>query len=216
MTELLAGALSRFLSPRTPRSPVRVFLARGASSVVVAYAGAAARSAGPLIRRELLMTSSHASNPQVMARPACTPAAIRAVLAANADPEVLRRYDDELDTAFRAGSRARRPRAPCWRRSGAGGSRPTPGATPTPTACSWPASSDTSVKGHHPSQNAVAGMRSEQNTVSDTCIAGISTTPARRALRHPELSRPGRVGGFHERGCSGRPHRISAPSWRAH
>jgi hypothetical protein len=46
------------------------------------------------------MTSSHASNPQVMARPACTPAAIRAVLAANAAPEVLRRYDDELDTAF--------------------------------------------------------------------------------------------------------------------
>lgn len=35
-----------------------------------------------------------------MARPACTPAAIRAVLAANADPEVLRRYDGELDAAF--------------------------------------------------------------------------------------------------------------------
>jgi hypothetical protein len=46
------------------------------------------------------MTSSHASNPQVMSRPACTPAAIRAILAANADPEVLRRYDDELDAAF--------------------------------------------------------------------------------------------------------------------
>jgi hypothetical protein len=35
-----------------------------------------------------------------MARPACTPAAIRAVLAANADADVLRRYDDDLDTAF--------------------------------------------------------------------------------------------------------------------
>jgi hypothetical protein len=35
-----------------------------------------------------------------MARSACTPAAIRAVLAANADADVLRRYDDELDTAF--------------------------------------------------------------------------------------------------------------------
>jgi hypothetical protein len=46
------------------------------------------------------MTSPHASHPQVMARPACTPAAIRAVLAANADTEVLRRYDDELDAAF--------------------------------------------------------------------------------------------------------------------
>ena len=38
--------------------------------------------------------------PGVLARPACTPAAIRAVLAANADPEVLRRYDTELDAAF--------------------------------------------------------------------------------------------------------------------
>jgi Family of unknown function (DUF6247) len=35
-----------------------------------------------------------------MARPASTPAAIRAVLAANAEPAVLRRYDDELDAAF--------------------------------------------------------------------------------------------------------------------
>jgi hypothetical protein len=35
------------------------------------------------------------------ARPAsCTPAAIRAVLAANADPAVLKRYDDDLDAAF--------------------------------------------------------------------------------------------------------------------
>ncbi len=31
------------------------------------------------------MTSPHARHPLVMARPACTPAAIRAVLAANAD-----------------------------------------------------------------------------------------------------------------------------------
>jgi hypothetical protein len=46
------------------------------------------------------MTTPHASQPHVMARPACTPAAIRAVLAANADAEVLRRYDDELDAAF--------------------------------------------------------------------------------------------------------------------
>jgi Family of unknown function (DUF6247) len=37
----------------------------------------------------------------VVAGPAgCTPAAIRAVLAANADPETLQRYDRELDTAF--------------------------------------------------------------------------------------------------------------------
>jgi len=46
------------------------------------------------------MTAPQASHRQVMTRPACTPAAIRAVLAANADPEVLRRYDEELDSTF--------------------------------------------------------------------------------------------------------------------
>jgi hypothetical protein len=46
------------------------------------------------------MTAPHARHPQILARPACTPAAIRAVLAANADAAVLRRYDDELDAAF--------------------------------------------------------------------------------------------------------------------
>ena len=46
------------------------------------------------------MTSPHASRHPVMARPACTPAAVRAILAANADSAVLQRYDDELDAAF--------------------------------------------------------------------------------------------------------------------
>lgn len=46
------------------------------------------------------MTASHAGRPHVLPRPACTPAAIRAVLAANADPEVLLRYDNDLDRAF--------------------------------------------------------------------------------------------------------------------
>jgi hypothetical protein len=46
------------------------------------------------------MTAPRASHRQIMTRPACTPAGIRAVLAANADPEVLRRYDEELDSAF--------------------------------------------------------------------------------------------------------------------
>ena len=32
--------------------------------------------------------------------PACTPAAGRAVLAANANPDILRRHDTELDAAF--------------------------------------------------------------------------------------------------------------------
>ena len=46
------------------------------------------------------MTASHADHPQALPRPACTPAAIRAVLAANADPDVLLRFDNDLDVAF--------------------------------------------------------------------------------------------------------------------
>ena len=46
------------------------------------------------------MSTSHAERPGFMPRPACTPAAIRAVLAANADADVLQRYDRELDAAF--------------------------------------------------------------------------------------------------------------------
>jgi hypothetical protein len=52
------------------------------------------------IHREPTMTASHAGHPQVLPRPACTPAAIRAVLAANADPDVLQRYDRDLDAAY--------------------------------------------------------------------------------------------------------------------
>ena len=46
------------------------------------------------------MTAPHARQPPVLPRPACTPAAIRAVLAANADAAVLQRYDEDLDAAF--------------------------------------------------------------------------------------------------------------------
>jgi len=46
------------------------------------------------------MTAPHARQPQVLPRPACTPAAIRAVLAANAGNEVLQQYDEDLDAAF--------------------------------------------------------------------------------------------------------------------
>jgi hypothetical protein len=52
------------------------------------------------IRQEQSMTASHAGRPQLLPRPACTPAAIRSVLAANAGPEVLQRYDTDLDRAF--------------------------------------------------------------------------------------------------------------------
>ncbi len=50
--------------------------------------------------RELRLTAPHARHPEILARPACTPAAIRAVLAANADTAVLQRYDHDLDAAF--------------------------------------------------------------------------------------------------------------------
>jgi HPt (histidine-containing phosphotransfer) domain-containing protein len=45
------------------------------------------------------MSTPHAT-PGILPRPACTPAAIRAVLAANAGARVLQRYDHELDAAF--------------------------------------------------------------------------------------------------------------------
>src|SRR6267154_880572 len=46
------------------------------------------------------MTVPQPGSHPIMDRPACTPAAIRAVLAAKSDPEVLLRYDRELDAAF--------------------------------------------------------------------------------------------------------------------
>jgi hypothetical protein len=49
---------------------------------------------------ELLMTAPHARQPRVLPRRACTPTAIRAVLAACADGDILQRYDEDLDAAF--------------------------------------------------------------------------------------------------------------------
>ena len=46
------------------------------------------------------MTAPGQRRPQILDRPACTPSAIRAVLAANADAAVLRRYDADLDAAY--------------------------------------------------------------------------------------------------------------------
>ena len=43
------------------------------------------------------MTVLHARQPQVLPRPACTPTAIRAVLAANAGGDILQLYDEDLD-----------------------------------------------------------------------------------------------------------------------
>ncbi|MGO8960872.1 MAG: DUF6247 family protein [Streptosporangiaceae bacterium] len=46
------------------------------------------------------MTAPDTGQPQILPRPACSPAAIRAVLAANADIAVLNSYDEDLDAAY--------------------------------------------------------------------------------------------------------------------
>jgi Family of unknown function (DUF6247) len=46
------------------------------------------------------MTAPDAGQRGALARLPCTPAAIRTVLAANADQDTLRRYDADLDSAF--------------------------------------------------------------------------------------------------------------------
>ena len=43
------------------------------------------------------MTAPHASQPRVLPRPACTPTAIRAVLAPRADGDILQRWWFEAD-----------------------------------------------------------------------------------------------------------------------
>ena len=46
------------------------------------------------------MTAPRPSQPPALPRRACSPAAIRTVLAANADADTLGRYDADLDAAF--------------------------------------------------------------------------------------------------------------------
>jgi Family of unknown function (DUF6247) len=46
------------------------------------------------------MTAAHPGKQPALPRPACTPAAIRAVLAAYADASTLARYDADLDAAY--------------------------------------------------------------------------------------------------------------------
>lgn len=46
------------------------------------------------------MTAPEVGQPAALPPLACTPAAVRAVLAANAGTDVLRRYDADLDAAF--------------------------------------------------------------------------------------------------------------------
>ncbi len=46
------------------------------------------------------MTAAHPGDLPALPRPACTPAAIRAVLAAYADARIVARYDADLDAAY--------------------------------------------------------------------------------------------------------------------
>jgi hypothetical protein len=57
------------------------------------------------------MTAPHARQPLVLPRPACTPTAIRAVLAANADGDILQRYDEGPPPAEQRMSRIGSPAA---------------------------------------------------------------------------------------------------------
>ena len=69
-----------------------------------------------------LVTAPRTRHPQALDRPACTPAAIRAVLAATVGPAVLQRYDQDLDAAFEQ-AREHGDLTPWCRPCGAGGSR---------------------------------------------------------------------------------------------
>jgi hypothetical protein len=80
------------------------------------------------------MTAAHPGEQPALPRPACTPAAIRAVLAAYAGAGMLARYDADLDAAFVNRPALAATSLPCSRQSAAGGSTPTPGAIPQPTA----------------------------------------------------------------------------------
>jgi hypothetical protein len=89
------------------------------------------------------MTAPHAGQPRVLPRPACTPTAIRAVLAANADGDILQRYDEDLDAAF---EQAREQGDVTPLVQSAGGSRRTPGVTPERSGSSWLASTPTGTR----------------------------------------------------------------------
>ena len=121
------------------------------------------------------MTAPDPRRPQVLDRPACTPSAIRAVLAANADAAVLRRYDAELDAAY---ERARDDddltslvqtvrrwwfEADAWR-------------DPKPSASSWLASRSTRRKVRRLQRTASAEKKYARSTASEACTDGNWTT----------------------------------------
>ena len=92
------------------------------------------------------MTAPHARQARVLPRPACTPTAIRAVLAATADGDILQRYDEDLDAAFEQ-AREQGDVTPLVQTVSAGGSRRTPGVIPKRSGSSWLASTPTGTRG---------------------------------------------------------------------
>ena len=92
------------------------------------------------------MTAPQARPPQILPRPACTPAAVRAVLAANAGDAVLRRYDQDLDMAFEQ-AREQGDLTPLVQTVRRCGSRQTPGAILRVSGRFWAASILIAAKG---------------------------------------------------------------------
>jgi Family of unknown function (DUF6247) len=91
------------------------------------------------------MTAPHARQPQVLPRPACTPTAIRAVLAANADSDILQRYDEDLDAAYEQ-AREQRDVTPLVQMVKRWWFQRTPGAIPERSGSSWLASTATGTR----------------------------------------------------------------------
>ena len=126
--------------------------------------------------KAVTMTADDPQEPAAQGRIACTPAAIRAVLAANGDSDTVRCYDADLDTAF---ERVRtnddlKPlfdtvrrwwfEADTWR-------------DPALASSTRPASAATSQKDHHRKPGVSAVNRSASGTASD-------------AVFHSELDEP--------------------------
>ena len=91
------------------------------------------------------MTAPHARQPQVLPRPACTPTAIRAVLAANADASIVQRYDEDLDAAFEQ-AREQGEVTPLVQTVKRWWSRRMPGVIPKRSGSSWLASTTTGTR----------------------------------------------------------------------
>ena len=99
------------------------------------------------------------------------------------------------------------------RRCGASGSKPTPGATPTPTGSSWPGWTATKPTVPHPRTSASPARRSGPGTASDLFHWEADEIAGRQLA---DLPGPGQASTRGHRGrCRhGRPHGIPASTQR--